>query len=539
MKATGAELVRGALVMAALAAMQLGASAFYWIPEPRTHLGVQTGDVVLLVAGIVAWSYLPAAWRRIDRAIAVVAALGALFIFLVAIGQGLLRREFGQDLLVVVDVRYVSSLVKLLFDNEPLPRFCVWMLVAVAGAALAVALPYRGLYRLRRQLALVPARRVVLVAATLAYFGLGAAYAGVRRPVAVEAAKQIGLALDWQHSLHETAQRLDDEAVGNRGLDEAPATRPPHIYVFVVESYGAALFGRTALATRFTPFVAAEAASLARAGYHMRSTYVRSPVFGSGSWMADATFLCGVRIDNQKRFAALFESDVRCLPKLLREAGYRTVIAAGNTDEDEPRFERTYAFDASYYRRSFGYAGPRFGWSFVPDQFAIDFVDRQEVARATTPLFVELVLTTSHVPWNVVPPLVAWDELGDGSSLARTPARRFGNYLMSGAAYEAGYVASIEYSLRAIDEYLRRLPDDDRSLVVILGDHQPRNPIADRFSDPSWVPVHVLSRDARSVEGFTALGFVDGLVPSPPAHEAPGMERLMPALARAAGAARR
>ena len=544
MKAASAELVRGALVVAVLAAVQLAASAFYWIPEARTStLLAPTGDVLGLVLIVVAWSFVPRSWSFVDRAIAFVLPLFLLLLIAVALGQGLLRREFGQDLYLVVDVKYVSSLVKLLFDNEPLPRFLFWMLLLLAGVALAVAVTHHGLRRVRSHLAAAPARSVALVAATLVYFAVAAAFAGVRRPVALEAASQVGLALRWDDSLRQTARRLDDEAAPQRSLAlprdaAAEAVRPRHIYVFVVESYGAALFsGRAGVSSDFSAFLAQQQTALAHAGYRMRSTFVSSPVFGSGSWMPDATLLCGVRIDNQKRFAALFESDVRCLPKFLKDGGYRTVLAAANTDGNEPRFTRTYAFDASYFKRNFDYAGPRFGWSFMPDQFVIEFMhEREVVPHGRDPLFLEMVLTSSHVPWSVVPPLVDWGEMGDGRIFEEQPPLRFGNFLLSGGQYEAGYLASIEYSLRSITEYLERLPADDSSLAIVLGDHQPRNPIADRSSDPWWVPVHVLARAPRTVEGFASLGFVDGLVPATPAEEVPGMERLMPALLHAAGA---
>ncbi|HEX6836372.1 MAG TPA: hypothetical protein VF334_07345 [Polyangia bacterium] len=544
MKSASAELWRGLVVVAVLVAVQLGASAFYWIPEARTAtLLAPTGDVVGLVLIVVAWSFVPRSWSFVDRAIAVALPLFLLLVIAVALGQGLLKREFGQDLVLVVDVKYVSSLVKLLFDNEPLPRFLLWMLLVLAGLALAVVVTHHGLLRVRAHLAAAPSRSLALVAGTLVYFAVAAAFAGVRRPVALEAASQVGLALRWDESLQKTARRLDEEAAPQRTLalprdGASEAVRPRHIYVFVVESYGATLFsGRPGAAADFAAFLAGQQQALARAGYQTRSTFVSSPVFGSGSWMPDATLLCGVRIDNQKRFAALFHSDVRCLPKFLKAGGYRTVLAAANTDGNEPRFARTYAFDASYFRHDFDYAGPRFGWSFMPDQFVIGFVhEREVVPHRRDPLFLEMVLTSSHVPWSVVPPMVGWAEMGDGRIFDEQQPQRFGNFLLSGGEYEAGYLASIEYSLAAVTGYLERLPADDSSLAIVLGDHQPRNPIADRFADPWWVPVHLLARDPRTVEAFASLGFVDGLVPVAPAKGAPGMERLMPALLRATGA---
>jgi hypothetical protein len=535
-----AELARGALIVAALAAVQLAVSAYYWIPDARlTTLLAPTGDVLALVLLVLAWSRLPSSWRWLDRPLATVLTLSVLLAIVVALGQGLLRREFGQDLYLVIDVQYVSSLVKLLFDNEPLPRFLLWMLLVLAGLGLAVAGPYRGLSRLQRHLAPSRPRQLALLTVTLAWFAGAALAAGVHRSVAVEAARQLALVWHAHDSLQKTARTLESEAAANR----APAAVSPkpsrHIYLIVVESYGQVLFSGNRAFAGYGEFLATEGTKLAQAGYHMRSRFYTSPVFGSGSWMPDASLLCGVRIDNQKRFAALFESDLRCLPKRLAAAGYRTVLAASNTEQHEARFDRTWSFSHEYFKKDFNYAGPRFGWSFMPDQFVLDFVHRHEVApRLQEPLFVETILTSSHVPWSVVPPLVEWERIGDGRVFESVPATRFDNFLLSGGQYEAGYLVSIEYTLHVIAEYLERLPPDDDSLVIVLGDHQPRSPIADRFVNPWWVPVHVFSRDAHALADFAPAGesgFVDGLVPAP-TRETPGIERLMPALAAAAGA---
>jgi hypothetical protein len=548
-KTAAAELARGALIVAVLISVHLAISAYYWIPDARLPtLLAPTGDVLALVLAVVAWSRLPSSERwpwavpraMVDRALAMFLTLSVLLVLVVAFGQGLLRREFGQDLYLVVDVQYVSSLVKLLFDNEPLPRFILWMVLVLAGIALAVAGPYRGLAKLQRHLAPSRPRQLALVAVTLAWFAGAALAAGVRRPVAVEAARQLAQVWHARESLRLTARTLEAEAAASHAPPAASHTPARHIYLVVVESYGQTLFsGNPAFAT-FADFLAAQGKTLAQAGYHARSRFMTSPVFGSGSWMPDASLLCGVRIDNQKRFAALFESDLTCLPKRLAAAGYRTVLAAANTEKHDPRFARTWSFNQEYFKNDFDYVGPRFGWSFIPDQFVLDFVHRHEVtAHPHEPLFVETILTSSHVPWNVVPPLVDWMQLGDGRIFEHQAATRFDNFLLSGGQYQAGYLTSIEYSLRVISEYLERLPADDDSLMIVLGDHQPRNPIADRFADPWWVPVHVLGRNARAVAELAPDGdggFVEGLLPVAPSTPPPGLERLMPVLAQAAGA---
>ena len=175
------------------------------------------------------------------------------------------------------------------------------------------------------------------------------------------------------------------------------------------------------------------------------------------------------------------------------------------------------------------------GWSFMPDQFAIDTMHRREIAprlgpgaAGKEPLYLAYFLTTSHHPWAVIPPLVEdWSKIGDGSVYGELTARQFGNQFVAGDAYKPAYRTSIEYSLQTIASYLRLLPADDRSLIFIMGDHQPRRPVADIKKDPWYVPVHVLSRDAAAVDRFSRLGYRPGFTPAEPKGNVSGLERFI------------
>jgi phosphoglycerol transferase MdoB-like AlkP superfamily enzyme len=199
----------------------------------------------------------------------------------------------------------------------------------------------------------------------------------------------------------------------------------------------------------------------------------------------------------------------------------------------------TYGFDAHYFKKDFNYVGPRIGWAFMPDQFVIDFVHRHEVeAHPQEPLFMAMVLTSSHVPWAAVPPLVEWN-LGDGARFDKVTPTTFPNQLLSGRDYAGGYVTSIRYSLSTIADYLERLPPDDRSLAIIVGDHQPQQPVASRWKDVRWVPMHVISRDPKAVEAFGQFGFEPGILPAPPKGEPNGNDAVFTELLTVLGAQRR
>jgi hypothetical protein len=534
----------GVIAVVVVALIQLGISAFYWIPDVRAEVALApTWDIVGLVLVIVACSLIPSLPRWADRGIT--AALTALVFatLVVACGQGFLQREFGRELILVLDISYVQALFTMLHNAESFALYTLLMIAVVAGLIFAIAGPHFGIEHLRRFVHGRPRRQLGLVAGALGYLAVGGVTTGVHRPVTAEVASQLSLMWNLKDPLQATAHRLEEEAAPNRSLalptdPAARATLPPRIYVFVVESYGHAVFSNHPAYRRFPAFLDEQAAALARAGYAIRSKFLRAPVFGGGSWMSDATLLCGVPVSNQKRFVSLFDSSVRCLPKYLADAGYRTILAAPSTEQHEDRFKRTYGFDAFYFKYDFHYAGPRFGWSFMPDQFVIDFIHQHEVEpHRAEPLFVTMVLTTSHVPWSAVPPLLPWGTLGDGSLYDHVPVTRFNNRLLSGRDYEAGYVTSIQYSLATIASYLERLPPDDRSLVLVLGDHQPQQPIASRWKDDRWVPIHVLGRDAATVDRFARFGYAPGITPPVPTSPPEGNEHIMGELLTACGAA--
>jgi hypothetical protein len=131
--------------------------------------------------------------------------------------------------------------------------------------------------------------------------------------------------------------------------------------------------------------------------------------------------------------------------------------------------------------------------------------------------------------------LVEWN-LGDGSRFDKVTPVTFPNQLLSGRDYAGGYIATIRYSLSTIADYLERLPPDDHSLFIIVGDHQPQQPIASRWKDVRWVPIHVASRDARVVQAFTDFGFAPGILPSSPSKEPTGNDRVLTELMTAMGA---
>jgi hypothetical protein len=154
----------------------------------------------------------------------------------------------------------------------------------------------------------------------------------------------------------------------------------------------------------------------------------------------------------------------------------------------------------------------------MPDQYVLHALHRLELAkRQRPPLFAEVDLVSSHVPWTRIPRLVPWDDVGDGSIFNRVPAEvspRSAIFSDPDRA-RAAYGHSIEYTLSAIVSFVRRYGDDDLVLVV-LGDHQPATIVTGQGASHD-VPISVIAHDPKVMDQVDGWGWQDGLLPSPQA----------------------
>ncbi|MGN5377783.1 hypothetical protein ACQ4WX_09075 [Streptomyces lasalocidi] len=282
-----------------------------------------------------------------------------------------------------------------------------------------------------------------------------------------------------------------------------------------VESYGRSAIEDPAMAPQIDAVLKESSASLAAAGFGARSGWLRSPVTGGGSWLAHATFLSGLWISNQQRFRGLTSSDRTTLTGAFRKTGaWRTagIVPGVLTAWPEGRF---FGLDHVYDGRHLAYHGPDFGWSQVPDQFALETFRRAELARrGRGPLMAEIVLTSSHYPWAPLPRLVDWRDLGDGSVFR--PVRRAGRsqeeVWRSPESVRTAYRTSITYALRSLVQFLRRYGHAN-TVLVFLGDHQPV-PTVTGNSPRKDVPVTIVARDPKVLDRISGWGWTQGLKPA-------------------------
>ena len=72
-----------------------------------------------------------------------------------------------------------------------------------------------------------------------------------------------------------------------------------------------------------------------------------------------------------------------------------------------------------------GYQGPGFNYAPMPDQYMFAALQRLELAKAhRRPLFAEVDTVSSHMPWDRIPQMIPWNNLGNGSIFNRLPVDR-------------------------------------------------------------------------------------------------------------------
>ncbi|WP_147040425.1 sulfatase-like hydrolase/transferase [Skermanella aerolata] len=286
------------------------------------------------------------------------------------------------------------------------------------------------------------------------------------------------------------------------------------VYVMFFESYGETVLTNPQYRAVVEPTLEGFQSALAEHGFGVRSGLMESPIQGGQSWLAHGTFMSGARLGDQGLYNLMLTSGRQSLARYFGRAGYRTLAVMPALSRPWPEGE-FWGFDRIWRTEDMGYAGPHFGWAAIPDQYTLDFIHRQEKRRRDRPLFIEYALISSHGPWEPLPPLLDdWESLGDGEvykTAPLPPAAASSRYQPMWSDITRKYVDSVDYTLKALQEYLTRYVTDD-SLIIILGDHQPAPLITGEGASRS-VPVHIVSRDPELLAPFEEWGFIPGMVP--------------------------
>lgn len=311
-----------------------------------------------------------------------------------------------------------------------------------------------------------------------------------------------------------TAARTDPMVGGGPYLD---LLGPRDLILVYVESYGRSSFDNPLYRPTHTATLRRIEGELRDLGLSMRSGWATAPMVGGQSWLAHGSVASGLWLDTQGRYRALLASPRRTLFHFAQDAGRRTVAIKPAHVFPWPEGE-FFGFDAIYNAGDLGYAGLPFNWVTMPDQFTMLALDRLERARpqgapGRDPLVAQVALVSSHAPWVPIPPLIDWEDVGDGTV--------FNQWATEGDPPEVvwrdhdrvrdQFRQAVDYSLQVMGAWAARHAGDP-PLIVMLGDHEPARFVS---GVPGFdVPVHVIG-PPDLVAGFASLGWTEGMWPDP------------------------
>jgi hypothetical protein len=310
-----------------------------------------------------------------------------------------------------------------------------------------------------------------------------------------------------------------DRFGGTPGDQLVPDLRGKDMIFTFIESYGRSAIEDPVIAPGVDKTLKARTAALAKAGFHAKSGWLTSATYGGSSWLGHSTTMSGLWIDNQQRYRTVMAGDHLSLTKAFQKTGdWDTVGVMPGIQKGWPEAQY-YGLDKVYNAFQMGYKGPKFSWSTMPDQYALEAFQRLEHGKKRDkPLMSEIILTSSHQPWAPVPRSVGWDQLGDGSVFG--PIEKAGNrpsdIIADSTRSKQEYGKSIQYSVTSLTQWLERYGSDD-TVLVFLGDHQPIARVSGNHASRD-VPVSIVAKDPKVLDKVASWNWSDGLMP---AHDAP------------------
>jgi hypothetical protein len=293
------------------------------------------------------------------------------------------------------------------------------------------------------------------------------------------------------------------------------------VLVTFVESYGAIAWDEPVIATRLAAPRARFAAAVAASGRRVVSAWLVAPTFGGGSWLSHSSFMSGLDIADAARYDALLIQSRTTLPKLMSDAGFRTLALMPGLRNEWPE-GAFYGFDQIIGVSKLDYRGPEFGWWRIPDQYALAKLDATELhllepgapAATRAPAFVFFPTISTHAPFKPTPPYQPdWRRLLSAEPFPAEALERLGEPLPSLTELRPGYGDALAYTYEYWGGFLENADERD-FLLVLVGDHQP--PATVSGPGARWdVPVHVVTDDQALLAKLLARGFVAGLEPGP------------------------
>jgi phosphatidylglycerophosphate synthase len=478
-------------------------------------LGIPLELLVFLALAVV----LPPRWGR------VLAVGGGVLLTVTLVLTGLdlgFYEAFDRPFNPLTDPGYAGSGLDLVHRSAGR----LGQVLAVGGIALAVALALAvclwAALRLRRSAAHAPrlwSRVVVALTVVWAVAGVGGAQvSGVpvaSAPAASLVNSQVGEVRAELRDRQVFQHALTHDAYANTpGNQLLRGLRGKDVLLVFVESYGRVAVDGSWFAPMVDKTLSTATGQLSSMGFGARSGWLTSPTFGGISWLAHSTMQDGLWIDSQQRYDQVMGENRFNLSQAFSRAGWRTVSDIPSDDGPWAQGKRAYGFDKMYNSKNVGYAGPRFSYARIPDQYTFRAFAQNELDRPRhKPLMGEIDLVSSHTPWTPLPHIVPWNQLGDGSVYdGMEPSHTSFFQLLGGPDQQRNYAHSIQYSLRSLVSFVHHA-HDKKLVMIVLGDHQPNSNVSG-VGVSHDVPVSLIAHDPSVLQHISGWGWTPGLRPS-------------------------
>jgi hypothetical protein len=327
------------------------------------------------------------------------------------------------------------------------------------------------------------------------------------------------------HEVRAVEADIHDEAVFAKQIKHDPFRNTPggrlltglrgkDVLLVFVESYGRVSVQGASFSPAVDALLVNGTKRLRAAGFSARSAFAISSTFGGLSWLAHSTLQSGAWADSQRRYDQLVASSRFTLSDAFNRAGWRTISFAPADDRSWLEGSSFYHYDKLYNLRAMGYRGPRFNYAPLPDQYMFAALQRLGFAKPHRPLFAEVDTVSSHMPWDRIPQMIPWNDLGNGSIFNRIPMDvEPGSFWWHPDQVKAAYVRSLEYSLNVLISFVRRYGKKNLVLVVV-GDEQPLAIVSGEGASHD-VPISIIAHDPSVLKRIGGWGWQSGLLPSP------------------------
>ncbi len=330
------------------------------------------------------------------------------------------------------------------------------------------------------------------------------------------------------HEVHAVQADIRDEAVFANQIRHDPFGNTPgsrlltglrgkDVLLVFVESYGQVSVQDSSFSPAIDPLLTTGTKQLQTAGFSARSAFVNAPAFGGISWLAHSTLQSGVWANSQRRYDQLVASDRFTLSDAFNRAGWRSINFAPADDPGWTEGSSYYHYAKVYDGRDLGYRGPTYNYAPMPDQYMFAALQRLELAKAhRQPLFAEVDTVSSHMPWDRIPQMIPWTEVGNGSIFNHTPTlTEPSSFWWHPDEVKAAYARSLEYSLNTLISFVQHY--GKRNLVmVVVGDEQPLAIVSGQHASHD-VPISIIAHDPTVLKRMAAWDWQSGLLPSPKA----------------------